>query len=105
MDIHENPETGLVTATFELPGMQKENVTLDVHKSRLVISGETNFAAEKEEAGFVLKERRRGKFSRSLPLPQGIHPEHIKASMENGLLTVTFPKTSPQQEPQKISIA
>ena len=72
MDIHENPETNLITATFELPGLRKEDVHIDLHKNRLIISGETSFASDKEESGFVLKERRRGKFSRSLPLPQNI---------------------------------
>lgn len=72
MDIHENTETNVITATFELPGLRKEDVSIDVHKNRLIISGETNFAADKEEGGFVVKERRRGKFSRSLPLPQNI---------------------------------
>ena len=79
MDIHENPETNLITATFELPGLRKEDVHIDLHKNRLIISGETSFASDKEESGFVLKERRRGKFSRSLPLPQNIQVSQASA--------------------------
>jgi len=105
MDIHENAEHNLVTATFELPGMKKDEVSIDIRNSRLVISGETKHAKEFEENGYVHRERSSGKFSRTLPLPAGAKPEEIKAKMENGVLTVTFPKTSAEQAPQKITIA
>lgn len=34
-----------------------------------------------------------------------MQPEDIKASMENGVLTVAFPRTTPEQAPQKITIS
>lgn len=71
MDIHESSENNLVTATFELPGLTKEDVTIDIHNNRLVISGETSSSNEINKDGYVIKERRSGKFSRSLPLPSG----------------------------------
>lgn len=71
MDIHEDPEKNLVTATFELPGLKKEDVSIDVQNNRLVVSGETTFSKESNEEGYIVKQRRRGKFSRMIPLPQG----------------------------------
>lgn len=71
MDVHESAETNLVTASFELPGLKKEDVTIDVHNNRLVVSGESASANETNKDGWVVKERRTGKFSRSLPLPAG----------------------------------
>ena len=71
MDIHEDAEKNLVTATFELPGLKKEDVSIDVQNNRLVVSGETTFSKESNEDGYIIKQRRRGKFSRMLPLPQG----------------------------------
>ncbi|KAI0630650.1 small heat shock protein [Trametes polyzona] len=104
IDVHEDKEKNLVTATFELPGLKKEDVNIDVQNNVLTVSGETKLSEERKENGYVVKERRYGKFSRSLPVPQGIKPEEIKASLENGVLTVTYPRTSPEQAPKKITV-
>ncbi|EPQ50612.1 HSP20-like chaperone [Gloeophyllum trabeum ATCC 11539] len=105
MDVHEDAQKNIVTATFELPGLKKEDVQIDVHNNQLSISGESNISADRDENGYAVRERRYGKFSRILPLPRGVKPEDIKASMENGVLTVTFPKTTPEMAPKKITIA
>ncbi|KAI0091608.1 HSP20-like chaperone [Irpex rosettiformis] len=105
MDVHENAETNTVTATFELPGLKKEDVVIDVHNNVLSISGESKISSDRDEDGYAVRERRYGKFSRSIPLPEGTKSEQIKAGLENGVLTVTFPKSSPEQAPKKITIA
>ena len=71
MDLHESPENNLVTATFELPGLTKENVSIDVHNNALVVSGEVTTSNESNENGYVHRERRTGRFSRRVPLPTG----------------------------------
>jgi HSP20 family protein len=71
IDVHENAETNTVTTTFELPGLAKENVNIDVHNNVLTVSGESKLSAERDENGYAVRERRYGKFSRSVPLPQG----------------------------------
>ena len=103
--MHESKENNLITATFELPGLKKEDVTIDLQINRLIVSGEANFSDEKEENGYVVKERRSGRFSRTIPIPQGTNPEDIKASMENGVLTVTYPKTTQEQQAKRITIS
>ncbi|TFK63407.1 small heat shock protein [Pluteus cervinus] len=105
MDLHENTESNLVTATFELPGLKKEDVQIDIHNGRLSVSAESKISSEHEEKGYAVRERRFGKISRTLQLPQGVKEEEIKASMENGVLTVTFPKSAPELAPKKITIA
>ncbi|KAF8237894.1 small heat shock protein [Tricholoma matsutake] len=105
MDLHENSANNSVTATFELPGMQKEGVSIDVHNGRLTVSGETKMSSEHEESGYAVRERKYGKFARTLQLPQGVKEDEIKASMEDGVLYVTFPKSAPDLAPKKISIA
>ena len=72
MDIHEDEKQNLITATFELPGLKKEDVNIDIHNNLLTISGETKVTTENDENGYVVRERRFGKFSRSVPLPQGV---------------------------------
>ena len=103
--MHESKENNLITATFELPGLKKEDVTIDLQNNRLIVSGEANFSDQKEENGYVVKERRSGRFSRTVPIPQGTKPEDIKASMENGVLTVTYPKTTQEQQAKRITIS
>ncbi|KAF8651058.1 hypothetical protein AX16_004921 [Volvariella volvacea WC 439] len=105
MDLHENKEQNLVTATFELPGLNKEDVHIDVHNGRLTVSGESKISTEHEEKGYAVRERRYGKFFRTLQLPEGVKETEIRAAMENGILTVTFPRTTPEQAPKRITIA
>ncbi|KAF9018243.1 HSP20-like chaperone, partial [Hymenopellis radicata] len=75
-------------SSFELPGLKKEDVDIDVHDGRLTIT---------------VKERKFGRFARTLRLPQG-KLGRINASLENGVLTVTFPKAAPEAAPRKITI-
>ncbi|KAA1468043.1 small heat shock protein [Dentipellis sp. KUC8613] len=105
MDLHENAETNTVTASFELPGLKKEDVHIDVHNNTLTVSGESTVSSERDESGYALRERRFGKFSRVLALPQGVKAEDVKASMDDGVLTVSFPKSSPEQAPKRITIS
>ncbi|THH09950.1 hypothetical protein EW145_g1659 [Phellinidium pouzarii] len=104
MDIIESPEANLLTATIELPGLKKENIAIDVHNNRLIVSGERTLGTDVNEEGFIHRERQTGRFSRALPLPTGTQTNEIKASMEDGVLTIIFPKTSPEQAPKKIDI-
>ncbi|KAJ3769123.1 HSP20-like chaperone [Lentinula raphanica] len=105
MDLHEDSSNNTVTATFELPGLRKEDVNVDVHDGRLTISGETKSSSEHQEEGYAIRERKSGKFSRMLRLPRGVKEEEIKASMADGVLTVTFPKTAAETQPKKISVS
>jgi HSP20 family protein len=71
LDIHHDDKENTVTATFDIPGMQKEDVNIDIHNNILTVSGETKATTERNEDGYALRERRYGKFSRSISLPQG----------------------------------
>ena len=72
MDLHEDAKSNTVTATFELPGLNRDNVHIDVQNGRLSISGETKLSSEHEESGYAVRERKYGKFTRTLRLPRGI---------------------------------
>ncbi|KAF8184998.1 HSP20-like chaperone [Mycena galopus ATCC 62051] len=112
MDLHEDSKANTVTATFELPGVKKEDIQIDVHNGkfrfhagRLSISAENKISENYERDGYAIRERRFGKIARTLQLPQGVKETEVKAAMENGLLTVTFPKSTPEQAPKKITIS
>jgi len=105
VDVPASTENNQITAIFDLPGLKKEDVQIDVHNNRLTISGESKSSADREEEGYAVRERRYGKFTRTLPLPAGIKAEEIKAAMENGVLTVTFPKVGAEQAAKRIAIS
>lgn len=112
-----------IIASFELPGMKKEDVKIDLHGDRLTISGECTTSTSREEDNYVVRERSCGSFSRTLAVPSGTkvrvldslrrrtaltcgrQREDVKASMEHGVLSVTLPKAAEHQQPQRIDIA
>ncbi|KIK05781.1 hypothetical protein K443DRAFT_90575 [Laccaria amethystina LaAM-08-1] len=105
MDLHEDNEKNVVTASFEFPGSKKEDVQLEIQNGRLTVSVQNKISEEYNEGGYAVRERHFGKFSRTLQLPQGVKDDEIKASMENGLLTITFPKSASELTPKKIIIS
>ena len=70
MNIHESKDANTVTATFELPGMKSDDITVNVHQNRLTVAGARNSHSH-EEGGYAVRERSYGKFSRTLQLPFG----------------------------------
>ncbi|GBE77670.1 Heat shock protein [Sparassis crispa] len=105
MDLHEDTKSNVVTASFELPGLKKEDVDIDVQNNVLTVSGESKMSSEHEESGYTIHERRSGKFTRAVSLPHGVKPNDIKAHMENGVLTVSYPKVTPEASVKKIAIS
>ena len=94
MDLHEDTDNNIVTASFELPGMSKEDINIDVRDGRLIISGETKISEHHEENGYAVRERRFGRFSRTLRLPQGVKVcQILYLPLEAKHLTVSRRKT------------
>jgi HSP20 family protein len=123
LDLYESPKTNSCIATFELAGFKKEDIKIEVNNNFLTVSGESNSSVDKAvERRYAIRERKFGKVLRSVQLPQGINvgfpfalmfklssdsmlqSEEIKASMENGVLTVTFPKSAPESAPKSVII-
>ncbi|KAG9307904.1 small heat shock protein [Chiua virens] len=94
-----NPNSNCVTVTFELPGLESEDITIDIHNNRLIVSGESMTSNSHSKGGYTVRERRYGMFSRTLQLPSETKPEDVQAKMEHGLLTVTFPNDSQAATP------
>jgi HSP20 family protein len=72
LDVHENTEKNVVTATFEFPGFSKDDIQLNFQNGKLTVSAETKKSEDCPEAGYSSRERLHGKFSRTLQLPQGV---------------------------------
>lgn len=80
-----------VELTVELPGLTEDDVHIDLEDDILTVSGEKKSSAESHDKGFRMVERRYGAFSRSVRLPAGVKSDAIKASLKQGVLTVTAP--------------
>ncbi|MBZ0275641.1 MAG: Hsp20/alpha crystallin family protein [Anaerolineae bacterium] len=103
LDVHEQDNGYTVTA--ELPGIPSENINVKLHDGILTISAEQTVENKQEEQGRVLlQERRYGKFSRSVRLPQPINTEQVEASYDNGVLTLTLPKAA-EAQPRMIPVS
>ncbi len=88
----------------EVPGFKAEEIRISAEPERLLIEGKCEMAEEKEEAGKVLfSERRSNHFCRSFRLSAEIDPAKVSASLKDGVLEVTLPKT-PVKEPVGIEI-
>ncbi len=104
LDVEENPESYSVRA--DLPGISLDNISVDIHDDVLSISAET--AAENSEEGnrLLIRERRFGKFSRSLRFPVSLNGDVIEANFENGVLSINLPKAEhvkPRQIPVTVN--
>ena len=76
---------------LELPGVKKEEVSIQIHDGVLNVKGEKKVPEGREENVFEKKERRFGFFLRSFPLPVSAVIEKVKAKYESGILTIRFP--------------
>ena len=102
VDVEETPSEFIIKA--EMPGFSENDVKITVDKHVLHISGEVKEEdKEKEGKKYLIRERRQESFDRSFSLPDGLDENKISAGFENGILTVTLPKT-PEEQPRKIEV-
>jgi len=89
VDIKETENAYIVEA--ELPGVNKEEISVDLKEDRLTIAVERNEQVNIEKENYIRKERRYGSMSRSFSVPN-ILRENVTARFENGVLTIVLPK-------------
>ncbi|MEA2383712.1 MAG: hypothetical protein QOH72_3683 [Solirubrobacteraceae bacterium] len=99
VDVEESDDAWIVEA--ELPGVRREDVTVDVGDSALVISGEIK---ERERKGILRRRTRRtGRFEYRVTLPVRVDADAIEASLADGVLTVRVPKPE-QSRPKRVEV-
>ena len=72
LDVHQDVEKNVVTATFEFPGFSNDDVQINFQNGKLTVSAETKKSEEYAEMGYTLRERVHGRLLRTLQLPEGV---------------------------------
>jgi len=102
MNVSETENEFRITA--ELPGVTEQDVDVRLDDDMLTIRGEKRSEQKDEKENYHFVERSFGSFQRSLRLPFAVDPEQVQARFENGILTVTLPKTQQQERSRRIQI-
>jgi HSP20 family protein len=101
VDIFEEPESIHITA--ELAGVKPEDIEISLEGNLLTIRGTKRQEAEEKTERVHRYERTYGAFERSFTLPASVEAKDIKANYDNGVLTVTLPK-SEKAKPRQIEV-
>ncbi|MGA9408796.1 MAG: Hsp20/alpha crystallin family protein [Bacteroidota bacterium] len=96
VDLSETDDSYIIRA--EIPGMKKEDVKITLLDSLVTIRGEKKNEAEEKNGTYHRIERSYGSFERSFNLPGGVKSGDIEAKYNDGLLTITLPKTEEAKE-------
>lgn len=90
----------LFEVSVVLPGLKKEDISVDLEKGKLTISGERKFENKDEGKNFHRVETQYGKFSRSFYLPDSIDESSISAKYDAGILSITINKSEEEAKKQ-----
>lgn len=84
--------------TAELPGLADADVEISVADGILSLKGEKREAEEHKQDGYLMSERRYGKFERRIALPDDVDSDRIAATFTKGVLTVAMPRSEQAQD-------
>ena len=101
VDIREEKDAVIVTA--ELPGVEKDDLSVELEDGVLTVTGEKKTGDTIDDNGFYRSERVYGSFKRSFKVPTSVDAESISADYTNGVLRVNLPK-KPEAAPRQIAI-
>jgi HSP20 family protein len=102
LDVYEDKDSLFVKV--ELPGLKKEQIDISLHDGILSISGERKSEEKHEDAEVYRAERFYGRFQRSVTLHTPVASDKVKAQYQDGVLTVTLPKTE-EAKPKHIDVS
>jgi len=95
VDVSDEP--GRLVVELEAPGLDKEDIDIDVEGRRLVVTGRKSFERERKQGSMLVSERAFGHFQRVIPLPEDVTVDKAEARYRKGVLTVSLPKRTPPE--------
>lgn len=96
---------GQLVLSTPVPGAKPDEVKVNVQDDIVTVSAETKGEQDVKEGDWHRREVRWGRSTRSFRLPQDVDREAAKATFENGVLKLAFPKTTPKPKSMSIPIA
>lgn len=97
-------QNGDFVVRAELPGLRREDISVEVSDGYLMLSGTREEKKEEKENGYYRSERSYGKFFRSVPLPEGVTGEEAKAEFRDGLLEVRLAVPQREENRRRIEV-
>lgn len=88
----------------ELPGVNKEDINLEVMPYGIELSAEHTDSSDEEGKNWLRKERTSASFYRCFDMPDELKTEEVKAEMNDGVLKVTLPKKKPTPKPKSTKV-
>jgi HSP20 family protein len=88
----------------DVPGMTKNDVTVEVFDGQVVLRGERKQEKEEKKEGYYRAERTFGAFYRTLPLPEGARVDEAKATIKDGVLEVIVPTAKVDEKKRTLAI-
>ena len=89
----------------DLPGMTKENITVEINDGELLLKGERREEKEQKEKGYYASERSYGAFYRAVPLPEGVKAAEANATFKDGVLEIVMPAAkTPEKHGRQLEI-
>jgi HSP20 family protein len=101
LDLYEDKDHLYVK--MELPGMKREEIDVSLHEGSLSVSGERKSEQKHEDAEVYRAERFFGRFQRTVTLPTPVAADKVKAQYQDGILSITLPKTE-EAKPKHINV-
>jgi len=98
IDIEDKGDSILIEAA--MPGVDPNDVSIEVRDDRLIMHGEKKFDTEKRGKNYYYAEHGLGAVTRVVPLPFEIDATRASAKYKNGLLRVELPKTQEAKQRQ-----
>ena len=98
VDLYETDDRFVIKT--ELPGVDKNDIKVDLKDRTLTLSGERSYDNEVKKENYYRKERSYGKFQRAFSLPADVDPDTITAELKDGVLRVEVPKPGDKKAKQ-----
>jgi len=93
-----------VELSVELPGINKEDITVNIEDRVLTISGEHKVENEEKNENYYRRERRYGSFKRAFSLSEEILTDEVSADYRDGILKITLKKDTAKEQARQITV-
>jgi HSP20 family protein len=101
MDMYETGES--VVVEMSVPGMDPKDIEVRLVGNRLSVEGEVRAELKTQDQTYVVRERRYGKFHRSVTLPDSVKGSEVQAEFSNGVLKLTAAKQE-EAKPKTVKV-